>query len=871
MRTGLINRACLIVLLLVLSILSTPAFSQTVISGRVVQAEDGDALPGAFVLGYSSSVQKAYAYSGVDGSFSLKVPEGVAIDELRVSILGFAPKSVPLGGKTSGIEVRMFQQKTEIKGASVSAAAMEQKGDTLTYSVGAFKDGSEKVLGDILEKLPGISVTTSGGILHNGNYIGKFYVEGMDLMGSRYGIVTKNLSAEDIASVEVYRKHQPMKVLEGYAYTDKSAVNIILKKDKVGRWMFTGDASAGFGKGPLFDVKAMFTYFSSRKQDLLLLKGNNTGRELSNEMREQSYFGRTGIFLISSSEMDSDFRTELSPTRSFLALPEEYWKDNLSGMMSLNHLQKLGDDKTIRLSFNMLGERFASATSAITTVSLPDESAVVISQGDSLTDGSGYFSGTALYENNSCKRFFSNELALAGQIRSVSSRIASYSVYDQNYSLPSLKLSNSLRSVRRSSAGHALELNSVTRYAHRNHSATYVSAEDSLAQSYRYNDLGTDFKVSFSRRLWKMMLRVSAGAELAYKEIEAYLDGVPEDVPAGGHETMRLFSACPYVRLSSSFKVGGFTVSPSLPFSVKYISLKDAGEVFYPVFNPYVSAKRSIGQSFELNMYAGYSMSYSGETSLLDSYVMRNYRTFSKPDSLRIVSTLRGGCTLSYSDISSMLFANLSLHAAQVSMNRSLSSIYSSFYTVTEYLPVKSMSSTYGANGNVKKYFGVKTLVVDVSGGIVAGDSESYLQGSLLKYRRLDYNAGLSLTSNPVKWLSMFASGKYQRDVYSGDLTSESSSLDIVGRVSIKPVSALTLETTLNYLWNKVPGVQISNIPLLKATVSWAFPRFTVFVQCRNILGATEFRREFQNEYRTESLVTALRGREYLAGIRMSL
>ncbi len=50
----------------------------------------------------------------------------------------------------------------------------EEKGDTLVFVAAAFADGSEKVLGDLLEKIPGLSITPSGGIRYEGVHIVRF-------------------------------------------------------------------------------------------------------------------------------------------------------------------------------------------------------------------------------------------------------------------------------------------------------------------------------------------------------------------------------------------------------------------------------------------------------------------------------------------------------------------------------------------------------------------------------------------------------------------------------------------------------------------------------------------------------------------------
>ena len=59
--------------------------------------------------------------------------------------------------------------------------------------------------------------------------------------------------------------------------------------------------------------------------------------------------------------------------------------------------------------------------------------------------------------------------------------------------------------------------------------------------------------------------------------------------------------------------------------------------------------------------------------------------------------------------------------------------------------------------------------------------------------------------------------------------------------------------------------------PLLKASISWRFSRSTAYIECNNLLDIREYRRETISAYRTLSTVNHLRGRQFLAGIRMSL
>ena len=73
-----------------------PAGSQTVVSGVVREAKTKDPVAGAFVLGVAGSQQKAFAYSDEEGEFTLRVPDGVVLDEIRVSMMGFAAMKMRL-------------------------------------------------------------------------------------------------------------------------------------------------------------------------------------------------------------------------------------------------------------------------------------------------------------------------------------------------------------------------------------------------------------------------------------------------------------------------------------------------------------------------------------------------------------------------------------------------------------------------------------------------------------------------------------------------------------------------------------------------------------------------------------------------------
>ena len=107
------------------------------------------------------------------------------------------------------------------------------------------------------------------------------------------------------------------------------------------------------------------------------------------------------------------------------------------------------------------------------------------------------------------------------------------------------------------------------------------------------------------------------------------------------------------------------------------------------------------------------------------------------------------------------------------------------------------------------------------------------------------------------------ASDNGRKDIISHILSGE-------GAVRVSPVRKLDIELDGYLRREHIPGVTVFNRPLLKASISWRLSKATVYLECSNLLGISEYRRETIAAYRTISTVNHLRGRQFLAGIRMS-
>ncbi|MDE6463004.1 MAG: TonB-dependent receptor, partial [Muribaculaceae bacterium] len=235
-------------LLMLVAMLS--AVAQVEVSGRVVDGANGEPLTGASVIvkGSDGKIRKFTTSKG-DGGFVMTLPS-LGDCRLEVNMMGFAKKSLPLDSVSSPLTVRLEAGTTILREVTVKADRIREQGDTISYTVGGFAQEQDRSIGDVLRRMPGIDVESSGKIKYQGEDINKFYIEGSDLLGGKYGIATNGINHEDVGAVEVMENHQPMQVLSGISFSDKAAINLKLKNKAKATWSFHGDAGGGYSWQP---------------------------------------------------------------------------------------------------------------------------------------------------------------------------------------------------------------------------------------------------------------------------------------------------------------------------------------------------------------------------------------------------------------------------------------------------------------------------------------------------------------------------------------------------------------------------------------------------------------------------------------------
>ncbi|MBQ9712798.1 MAG: carboxypeptidase-like regulatory domain-containing protein, partial [Bacteroidales bacterium] len=214
------------------------------ISGVVRDSLSGEPLAGAIVrMTDDERNTLTYMMTDIEGRFEIGPSEKASY--LVVSLLGYEEKTLPSPFSTS-YRIDLSPSAEKIQESVVKANKVVMAGDTTKYNVMALKTRDDLVLGDVLKRIPGVEMTSTGHIKVDGKDLGKFYVDGKDILSGNYNLATKNLSVDAVKSLEVIRGHQSIKLLQGIKESEDAAINILLSDAAKGKINWMGKASAGY-------------------------------------------------------------------------------------------------------------------------------------------------------------------------------------------------------------------------------------------------------------------------------------------------------------------------------------------------------------------------------------------------------------------------------------------------------------------------------------------------------------------------------------------------------------------------------------------------------------------------------------------------
>lgn len=226
-------------LVAILSFVVSLTLTAQTYKGKVV-SENGEPLISASVILLADGGRTPINFTNTasDGSFELSDGgnSGKKTESILFSFIGYARDTINIKDFRQGQTIVLHEKSVMIKEMKIMAPRVSQHGDTLTFLVNKFKQKQDRTISDVIKKMPGLQVDEDGTITYQGKPINKFYIEGLDLLGSKYSQASENISADKVKSIQVYERHQPVKVLRDVTFSDQAALNIVLTDDARNVW-----------------------------------------------------------------------------------------------------------------------------------------------------------------------------------------------------------------------------------------------------------------------------------------------------------------------------------------------------------------------------------------------------------------------------------------------------------------------------------------------------------------------------------------------------------------------------------------------------------------------------------------------------------
>ncbi|QTD38988.1 carboxypeptidase-like regulatory domain-containing protein [Polaribacter batillariae] len=300
-------------LLLAIFMVSFITTAQVKLTG-VVKDSIGTPLEMANVLAINKTTKKmaSYGFTDAKGNYKLDLDKNSTFD-VKISYIGMKTSEFEITTKTENLvkNITLFEDNSLDEITIVSKMPVTIKGDTIVYNADSFKNGSERKLEDVLEKLPGVEINDAGQIEVEGKVVEKITVDGKEFFSGDTKLASKNIPSNAVDKIQVLRNYGDVNQLRGVQNNqDRVAINIKLKEGKKNFWF--GDVTAGAGSAPdetLYLFQPKLFYYSPKYTVNVIGDINNLGdvvlnrsdlRSFGSNFRSQSPSNGTNISIASA-------------------------------------------------------------------------------------------------------------------------------------------------------------------------------------------------------------------------------------------------------------------------------------------------------------------------------------------------------------------------------------------------------------------------------------------------------------------------------------------------------------------------------------------------------------------------------------------
>ncbi len=804
-----------VILFLLLIMFPSHSFSQNEIKGHIIDNKTSQPVQDAIVTVTAvGSTNIIYSTTADDGDFSLPTKSFPAQITVTVRAMNIKPQSKTVKSDVKDIEFKVENEELQLKEVIIKAPKIRQLGDTLNYNVGSFTDATDRSIGDVLKKLPGINVLSSGQILYQNKPINKFYIEGMDLLKGKYGLATNNIEASKVSTVQVLENHQPIKVLKGVEIPEEAAINLKLKKSALGAFFAT--AQVGVGEHPLLRSNELVGMrFASNQQNMFVYKDDNTGRNITSEL--ESFYDELIKGNVQFLSVESASHPEID---------QQHYLFNNAHMVSLNDLHAIKKDVSLTSTVSYLQDRQKDQAYNKQDIFVTGGNDVHIAENLNSRLTKKKLDGKFVLEDNENKHYINDELNVSTDWNSARGEaISDDSSTSQNLKYPSFFVSNDFSMILGNGynkkhlgafIGYTSLKNTLNVTPSSFDSIFKIPQNDGSAimQDVKYSKLESNGYCSWDGKLDKIIMECKA--KLFFTQYAMHSDmysgtyNYHFSADSLRNDLMRTEYGS---ELSTSYLYDfdcGVRTTLLLPVQFLYINKNDfirndEQNKSHLLFLPYFKVEYTLNPKINLGGNISYSNGIGDFNEDYLGYMMTNYRSMNRNDE-EIQNKYRNAgarCYIDYKNPLTTLFMSVNTSYSDIWRNTLDEAFYNGIFSYTTRIYHPNHTRSFQTNASVSK--SIDAISSDVHFYTKYGHSGlvALNQGVVSHFTTNTYSLSGSIESDICKFMIIDYSSSYRQ--------TES---HIEGGNSLKPIR----------YWSE--NFKLSFIPMKKLTIGVSFDNY---------------------------------------------
>jgi Carboxypeptidase regulatory-like domain len=710
-------------LLLAGILFSTSGFAQEV--RGTVKDSTGGAVPYASVNLRNRSGDAIVAYTSTDtrGGYALRLPVSASPDSfyLEVRCIGFKTQSKSLTGSPRMIDFTLAISASQLQSVIVrsSRPKLRTSGDTLSYTASDFANAQDRVIGDVIKRLPGIAVAADGTISYNNKPVSGVYLGGDNLLDDKYTIATNSIPQGAVDQVQVIDNHQPIKVLQNKVTSDDVALNLTFKKSAKLRPLGQETAGAGLPGNYYADFNALF--LKDQYKAINYLKGNNTGEDLQQE-------------LVSHNIADYKQRIGNDPPATVLSLGavndpalsrDRYFFDR-SGLLNANNLVNFKNGLQLRVNASYLHDTEKQDYSQSTSVFLPGDTVQYTETQHNRFEPDLLHTQFTLNVNT--EKYFLNDALVLDDNRWTdhSDLNTNGSAVHQVFRDDLLSLSNEFNGIRPTRSNNLIQVYSYVSHLSEpenrtigpaynaqlfNDGAAYAQLvqQVNVPSWYTNNyvsfkmpgDIGTkSFRTGFSVQSQQL------GSALSVQQLNNTTNPAFDSAINHLDWTRKKFYA------EAAYDIPGDELKANLtmPLILQQIDYSDTGYALSRrlgrlYFNPQLSVKYKTGIENFVTLLFRYRNETGGIEDLYHGYILKDYRTlYANNADLTLRQNLLAAAGFNYRKALTLFFFSINGSYNRIGANNIASGIINNNFQQLVVLPYPNATDAWTLDGTVSKY-----------------------------------------------------------------------------------------------------------------------------------------------------------------------